>query len=67
MGLLAALIFLSYYISCYKPLQPTDVTCYCNNAGVITNINSTQDKQKPRPNDTTTNDRDLYVALADTI
>jgi len=65
MGLLAALIFLSYYISCYEPLQ--DVTCYCDNAGVITNINSTQDEQTPRPNDTTANDRDLYVALADTI
>jgi len=67
MGLLAALIFLSYYISCYEPLQPTDVTCYCDNAGVITNINNTQDEHNPRPNDTTANDRDLYVALADTI
>jgi len=67
MGLLAALIFLRYYISCYEPLQPTDVICYCDNAGVITNTNSTQDGQPPRPNDTTTNDRDLYVALADIV
>jgi len=44
MGLLAALIFLSYYLSCYEPLQPTDVTCYCDNAGVITNIASTQEE-----------------------
>ncbi len=67
MGLLAALIFLSYYISCYEPLQPTDVTCYCDNAGIITNINSILDEQHPRPNKTTTNDCDLYIALANTI
>ncbi len=67
MGLLAALIFLNYYILCYEPLQPTKVQCYCDNAGVITNINSTQEPQIQRPNDTTANDRDLYVAIASTI
>jgi len=67
MGLLAALIFLSYYLTCYEPLQSTAVSCYCDNAGVITKIESAQDEPTPRPNDTTANDSDLYVALADII
>jgi len=66
-GLLTALIFLSYYILCYEPLQPTTVNCYCDNAGVITNINSTQESQTQQPHDTTTNNRDLYIAIANTI
>jgi len=67
MGLLAALIFLSYYISCYTPPNPSMVQCYCDNAGVITNINTTQEQSILRPNDTTANDRDLYVAIATTV
>ncbi len=67
MGLLAALTFLSYYLSCYEPLQPTTVRCYCDNASVITNINQTQESHTQRPNDTTANDSDLYVAIASII
>jgi len=67
MGLLAALIFLSYYISCYTTPHPSKVRCYCDNAGVITNINRTQDHCIIRPNETTANDQDLYAAIANTI
>ncbi len=67
MGLLTALLFLSYYVKWYEPLQPTDLTCYCNNVGVITNIIAAQDVTNSCPNDTTANNCDLYFALADTI
>jgi len=42
-GLLAALTFLSYYLSCYAPVPETaKVQCFCDNLGVITNIESNQ-------------------------
>jgi len=64
-GLLAALTFLSYYLSCYDPVQDTaTVQCFCNNIGVITNIESIQAATSIRPNDTTANDRNLIVAIA---
>jgi len=40
-GLLAAITFVTYYISCYDdPIPPTTVICHCDNAGVITNLTS---------------------------
>jgi len=39
-GVLAGLLFFSYYISCYHPNQykGTSLQCFCDNLGVITNV-----------------------------
>jgi len=67
-GLLAALMFLRHYVTCYDPLPvDTAIKCFCDNLGVITNIISLQNGTIPRPNDTTNDDRDLYLALNSTI
>jgi len=63
-GLLAAITFVTYYVSCYgDPIPKTNMTCFCDNAGVITNLTSLQTNDHTRPNDTTTDDRDLYLAI----
>ncbi len=38
--LIAGLTFLQYYISCYgaNSFQEADLKCFCNNIGVITNV-----------------------------
>ncbi len=67
-GILAALTFLRYYLSCYAPVPDTAIVqCFCDNMGVITNIESSQTTTIVRPNDTTANDRDLIMAIAATI
>jgi len=63
-GIFAALIFLRFYLTCYDhqiPAQPC--TCYCDNSGVITNLTSMLTCTIRRPNDTTNDDYDLYVAI----
>jgi len=65
-GILAALTFIQYYLSCYTPLpDATTLTCFCDNLGVITNINTYRDDAIPRPNDATSDDRDLIIAISD--
>jgi len=40
-GLYAAILFLQYYLSCYNALQrKVQVSCYCDNLGLITNLNA---------------------------
>jgi len=64
-GILAALIFIQHYLSCYPPvLASTTLTFYCDNLGVITNINSFWEEITLRPNDTTEDDRDLIIAIS---
>jgi len=47
-GLLAAITFVNYYVSCYaEPIPPTNMTCYCDNAGVITNLMSMTQSSGP--------------------
>jgi len=43
-------------------VQP--IQCFCDNLGVITNINRNQESLIPRPNDATTDDCDLFLAIA---
>jgi len=63
-GLLAAITFVTYYISCYDdPIPPTTVICHCDNTGVITNLTSLTMNDCIQPNDATNNDRDLYLAI----
>ena len=65
-GILAALIFLQHYMSCYPPVpDTTTLTCYCDNLGVITNVNSYRDDVISRPNETTNDDRDLIIAISE--
>jgi len=66
-GILAALIFLQYYLSCYPVLtQPIQLNCFCDNLGVITNLTEMQQDMPIRPNDTTADDRDIYLAITAT-
>jgi len=63
-GLLAAITFVTYYLSCYKTtIPPTTVICFCDNIGVITNLSSMTTNATTRHNDTTNDDRDLYLAI----
>jgi len=63
-GLLAALTFLSHYLSCYDTLpDDTKLVCFCDTSGVITNITSKHDCKIPWPNDTTNNDCDLLLVI----
>jgi len=64
-GILAGLLFLSYYISCYQPdhYDGTTIHCFCNNQGIITNVTDLHQNHILRPNDATTDDQDVYVAI----
>jgi len=67
-GLLAALTFLSHYLSCYDTLpDDTKLIGFCNNSGVITNITSQCDCKIPWLNDTTNNDRNLLLVINELI
>jgi len=68
-GLLAALLFLQYYITSYGPEHFTDspLKCYCDNAGIITNVTDLLSHKLNQPNDTTQDDRDVYMAIKATI
>ncbi len=59
-GLLPALFFLQYYITCYKCPTPA---CLCDNLGAITNVLTIQAEDIPCPNDTTNDDHNLYLAI----
>ncbi len=63
-GLYAAICFLQYYILCFQPLiPPTTISCYCDNLGVITMLTTLTTTSETRPNDTTNDDRDIYMAI----
>ncbi len=64
-GLLAGLTFLQHYIDSYGKtnFQNAPLHCYCDNAGVITNVKALLTPTTTRPNDTTDNDRDIYLAI----
>jgi len=68
-GLLAGLLFIQRYIESYDPQQFNDspLTCFCDNAGVITNVSELMTAIHRRPNATTNDDRDVYLAISDAI
>jgi len=67
--LLAALIFLQYYIQSYSPTQFSDssINCFCENLGIITIINDMMTPTIIQLSDTTNDDRDVYLAINDVI
>jgi len=65
-GLYAAILFFQYYLSCYNALRhKATVSCFCDNLGLITNLNMLQTTQTVRPNDTTSNNQDIYLVIQD--
>jgi len=67
-GILAAITFLSYYVQCYADPHPSaTVNCFCDNAGVINNVNDLLSATITRPNDSTNDDRDVYLAISDAL
>jgi len=64
-GVLAGLLFFSYYTLCYQPNQykGTSLHCFCDNLGIITNVTELCQSHIPRPNDATADDRNVYVAI----
>jgi len=67
-GLLAAFIFLEYYLSCFDhQVPPTKIRCFCDNLGVITTLTNMQDTTIARPNDTTADDRDIFLEIMATV
>jgi len=65
-GLYAAILFFQYYLSCYdtRPHHAT-MSCFCDNLGLITNLNNLNATPTVRPNATTSDDRDIYLAIKD--
>jgi len=65
-GLLTSLIFLRHYLASYGQEQFTTskLDCFCNNIDVITNVDILLAPAKPKPNDTTSDDRDIYIAIS---
>jgi len=68
-GMLAALTFLHHYIQSYDltTFEGTSINCFCENIGVVTTISALQKSTITRPNDTTNNDRDVFLAIHDII
>jgi len=63
-GLLAAIMFLEFYVQCYDyQIPPQTIPCYCDNSGVITNLTSMQNTMTVRPNKTMNNDHDIYAEI----
>ena len=63
-GLLAAITFLASYISTFDiTIPPTTVDCFCDNMGVITTLTNMKENTTVRPNDMTTDDRDIYLEI----
>jgi len=64
--LIAGLTFLRHYVASYAPsnFKATPLCCYCNNLGVVTNITALLTPSIKRPNDSTTEDWDVYVAIS---
>jgi len=44
-------------------LPTTTINCFCDNQGVITNLTNLNSDSITRPNDTTNNDQDIYLAI----
>jgi len=65
-GLMASLIFLRHYITSYghDKFNQSKLDCFCDNLGVITNVTKLLTPSIIRPNDTTNDDRDVYIAIS---
>jgi len=64
-GVLAAILFLSHYVQSFgHHLFPAaTINGYCDNNGVVTTIMDILNSTITRPNDTTNDDRDVYLAI----
>jgi len=67
-GLLATLMFIQHYLSCYDPLPDVaTMKCFCDNLGVITNILAFHANEISCPNNTTNDNCDLIPAINDVV
>jgi len=68
-GLMAGLIFIQSYLSYYSKAQHdgAQIQCFCDNQGIISNINNMLDTTTKRHNDTTNDDYNVYRTICDTI
>jgi len=64
-GLLAGLIFIQSYLAQYntQQLAGTRLQCFCDNQGIISNINTMLETTTTCPNDATSDDYDLYRVI----
>jgi len=63
-GILAAITFLQYYLQIFETTIPrTTIRCFCDNMGVLTNLKELQTTHITRPNDSTNDDRNIYLAI----
>jgi len=66
--LLAAIIFLTSYISTFAtPIPPTNVDCFCDNLGIITMLTNLQETKTAHPNDMITDDHDIFLEITATV
>jgi len=65
-GLIAGLTFLRHYVASYEPTQfhASPLYCFCDNLGVVTNVNKLLSSTVKRPNDTTNDNWDVYMAIS---
>jgi len=65
-GLLVGLTFLNHYMDSYNHghFQETQLHCFCDNLGVITNVTALLMPSTLCTNNTTNNDHDVYLAIS---
>jgi len=68
-GLLAGLLFIQSYLSYYSwsHNKGARLQCFCDNQGIISNINSMLDTTMTQPNNATNDDYDVYRAICNTV
>jgi len=68
-GMLVALMFLQHYVASYgsQAFTNTLITCFCDNLGIITIISKMMKLSIIQPNNTTNNDKDVYLVINDVI
>jgi len=66
-GILAAPLFLEYYLSCFDQMVPlTTLQCFCDNIGFIITLNLMQETSIECPNDTTADNCNLFLEIMTT-
>jgi len=67
-GVFAGLLFFCHYTASFSPASYHGATlqCHCDNQGILTNITEMRTTTSKRPNDTTSDDYDIYAAICHT-
>jgi len=64
-GVLAGLLFFWYFMACFPPnnYRGAQLQCHCDNQGILTNVMEMRTQTTQWPNDTTSDDYNIYAAI----